>query len=142
MTHPEGFWDIIIEKEVDQGVTNSTTVVDDDELFRALGAGETYYFMATIIYSGIQTADFKGTYEDISATFSNFGVVIGNQSTAFGTTTNRNTVNGFTSGSAFVGTIELNAAAILQFQWAQNTAIAAETTTVHAGSQLLLRRLR
>lgn len=53
-------WDSVITKAADQSVTNSSTLVDDTELQKAVLAGEVWQFELILIYSGDSaTADFK-----------------------------------------------------------------------------------
>jgi len=51
-----------VVKKVDETVTNSTTLQDDDELFVPLNANKTYGFFLLLFINSAAAADYKGNF--------------------------------------------------------------------------------
>lgn len=151
---PAVFWDDIIVKQVDENVTNSTTLQNDDELlFPILANVPTYYELTVLISSTSSAADFKcdfalSTGSVTSAWRQHVGLGPTTQVIQSGQVADITTVIQFATGTAttnvpahrITGMILATANANLIFRWAQNTLDAA-AVTVRAGSVLCYRTL-
>jgi hypothetical protein len=131
----------VVTKTADESVTNSNTLQNDDELFQSLEANKTYWIELRLVISSSTTACNMKVGAD-----GNSEGYLGNPSgmptalmdgVAFASTgqtlTNANVVTRYPIGAA----IKTTSAYTLQIKWAQSTA-AANTQTVHKGSQLLI----
>ena len=142
-------------KTVDESVTSSTTVQDDDHLTFAIGANETWYCEFNLSASGGTTGDLKVTVTMPSGATSEL-VVTG---VASGGTTAQNSIGVITSSASSevvcglqAGTGNRNAVSIegcvfnsstagnVTLQWAQGTSDGT-ATTVRKGSTVIYRRL-
>lgn len=142
-------------KTVDESVTSSTTVQDDDHLTFAIGANETWYCEFNLSASGGATGDLRVTVTMPSGATSEL-VVTG---VASGGTTAQNSIGVITSSASSevvcglqAGTGNRNAVSIegcvfnsstagnVTLQWAQGTSDGT-ATTVRKGSTVIYRRL-
>lgn len=145
--------DIIRKTAETQVVNNSTTLVNDDILLAALAANEVIYFTAHIYQTGPDTADFKAGFTAPSGATIIWVPVSG---AAINTSATIGPVNPVTSsGGSFsagsdstasrfsidlIGSVRNGAnAGNLQFQWAQASAVATDTT-VRIDSYLVVYR--
>lgn len=133
-------------KSVDQSVTSSTTLVNDNALFLPLLASATYFFAFSIIYEGGTqgSSDIKTAWTFPSGTTMRYTPVRYNTAGTLASFPNIQTdvVASATSGAgtlrSFQGTgtvITSTTAGNLQLQWAQNTS-SGTATIVHAGSSI------
>ncbi|WP_433252847.1 hypothetical protein ACQPYK_08540 [Streptosporangium sp. CA-135522] len=142
-----------VRKSVDESLTSSTTVQDDDELFVAVVANAVYRIQTFIRYNSPTAADMRLTWSGPSGTVLRWGTFAPHIAQ-----TNRDSVTvGFgvfnLTDGADVGGFGGNAVAIpmgllttsgsagtLRLRWAQSTSTAS-ATTVRAGSCLYAERL-
>ncbi|MCW2763240.1 MAG: hypothetical protein JWR85_3441, partial [Marmoricola sp.] len=133
-----------IAKTVDETVTNSTALQNDDQFFFSIGANEVWSFEINMASHSNATAGFKfnmnapagATCRIVGATLDN-----GDAPTATGAcssiTVSPYPFNGTNGGSKFYGTITNGATAgTANFRWAQDTANAV-ATNVFAGSYMV-----
>lgn len=142
-------------KTVDESVTSSVTLQNDDTFFIAINANEVWTIEAHLFVSGNTSGDIQWAFNVPSgATGWNTGLRI----IATATSTNDNgawsaiedlTDTGFRASGTVTGTpvhIQVNAIVInssnagnIQFRWAQNTSNAT-ATTIEAGSYMIFSR--
>lgn len=139
-----------IRKTTAQTINNSSTLQNDDQLFAPLAANERVVFFATIRHVGNATADIKFTFTGPSG--SSGSHVFPNAYIDTGDTLGTPLPQGFTGTSSVAGASGARVQLIiglattgatagnLQFQWAQNTATAVDTT-VQVDSSLLIWRI-
>jgi len=129
----------IVKKPSNQVVNNSTTLQDDTALSLQLGPSETVYFEAAIRYYGDSGADIKfafvgptGTsirWDNANSIYITTGdvVTVSNSEITEGATRSFGAVSGtrnlYVRGYATTSTTP----GLLQLQWAQNAAVAADT---------------
>lgn len=144
-----------VRKAVDETITSSTSLQNDDELFLSVDANKTYevFFVAT--YNGATAGDISwrvtgpasstltmpsigiqqagaGSGDDLTEAY-NQALPVAQQYGALGT--------GILSPIYWHGLIVVaGTAGTIQFQWAQNTS-SGTATTVKAGSFMILRRV-
>jgi hypothetical protein len=156
---PSSDWDQTITKSVDQTVTNSATLTNDTELVVALAANAVYVAEFFVIYSGNDIGgDYKwqftgpwgmaqqatGFYYSLGPTLTQVFLgslgAVGAWPPSSGVTTGTDAAH-----TQFVvhGRLVMvtNAAANLQYQFSQNSAIAAKEAKTYAGSTLRIKRL-
>ncbi|MBI3274039.1 MAG: hypothetical protein HYZ69_02750 [Candidatus Colwellbacteria bacterium] len=130
-----------IRKTSDETVNNSTTLTNDNELFLAMAANETWFFKVLFMHIGNITADINvaftiptgatlvwgcsGTRQLSDGNIGGCGAITtsgGAQSYAAFTTVETVVLTGVVVNGGTAGN--------LQFQWAQNTATAVDTKVV------------
>lgn len=136
-------------KTADQTVNNSTTLVNDTELFVSVAANAEYDMELAAVQNSNATANFKLNFVLPAGATWVTGIFDLGSSAAneqFGVQTTAGPALGIT-GAAADAVVWIKAKLIIagtsgtvQFQWAQNTANASNTI-VRAGSTLVLRRL-
>lgn len=138
-------------KTVNETVSNSSTLQNDDELFVSVAASLTYKVELSILYEAGSAADYKWALTFPSGTFSYRFIHL----TSGGSFTQLSS-SSYTSGTgvsaggagigtgiglALVGVLVMGVTAgTLQYQWAQNTPTV-ENTATWAGSLMHLTRL-
>jgi hypothetical protein len=130
-------------KVLDETVNNSSTLQDDNELFVALTANNTYVFSLTLSYISGTTPDFKFKFNIPAGASMAYGVMGLDTAGGFTTAGNLNSGNtpsiGGSAGDAMAickGTVIVSSTAgNLSLQWAQNVANVSDTI-VRAGSIL------
>lgn len=133
-------------KPSDQGVTNSSTIVDDTALQLTLAPSRTYAITGTIrvVQGASATPNFKMQFDLPSAGSALLNAVTYTAATTFNyqTLTNASPIT-VTIGSSVTATINVSGTVTVgstggafKFRWAQGTATAGITTTVKAGSYL------
>jgi hypothetical protein len=142
----------VIKKLTDQTVTNSTTLVDDDDLKFYLLEGNSYFFECLIEFTSGASEDIKLAFTVPSGALLRWGPINGIKLDTSSTivyqeqeTTSGAAVSFGYSGSGareqivIKGYVECSAGenGLLRLQWAQNTASAIQSTTVRAGSSYL-----
>lgn len=146
-------WNRTCFKATDQSVISTTTLVNVTSLVLTVESNSTYIFDSTIIYDTNAAADIKVQFTLPSGTFIRVACWLSN--TALGATdatvfhnaqdTGLWTAGGFAAGTFMsmlpTGTIITGATAgSMQFQFAQNTSTAVNTT-IKAGSWINLRKV-
>lgn len=139
-------------KGIDEIVSNSTTLQNDDELLLSVASGPSYRWMLDVTYQAGTAADFKWALTfptGATATFVGAGwdTALAFVPSGSGAYTSGSAITyggagiGSNRGLVLRGTLTTGAnAGTLQFQWAQNAATV-ENTVVKAGSGLFLWRL-
>ena len=144
----------VVVKAVDESVTSSVTLQNDDELFLSADANAQYFVWGHVIYDGAAAGDISVAWSVPAG--ATFDWVSGGIQT--GATTGVDTVSTSaqpTAGNPAIGAIgagtnlviplqgrlvTAGTAGTLQFRWAQNTSNAT-ATRVRAGSVLLMFRI-
>lgn len=148
-------WDSTITKAADQSVTNSTTLVDDTELQKAVLAGEVWMFELILIYSGDSTAaDFKWALAISSGTMTGIVKYSGLSSADAGAdaalSAVADTVVSVSAGADAVdgkrtiwirAFLTFSANSTLKLQFAQQTLTAAKTCKTRIGSIMRCKRI-
>lgn len=137
-------------KTATETVNNSATLQNDDTLFVSVAANTVYNFESRIIHNSGTTPDFKAgwTYPSgLTMLYNRLGVGLaggGNVHLLFASNETTSILDdGFAADRSFMmwGTVTVGATAgTLQFQWAQNTANASDTSVL-AGSYLKLTKV-
>jgi hypothetical protein len=148
-------------KASDQSVTNSTTVVNDNDLSFSVVSGATYNIDSYLQWVGNDTGDIKFGFTFPASSTLSFAIIgPDDTATTFASGGTRGTgewfarngqtsspsgtiqVSGSTSTLAGIikGQLVCNTTGTLQLQWAQNTANAT-ATTLKAGSWMSLKRV-
>ena len=129
----------VVQKSADQTVNNTTTLVNDTALLLALLANNRYYFRLRIIFTSGSTPDLDMTFTGPSGAVGSWRRdTATNTVSSFGTRGAIAGSNGVTRQGFAEGFIETGVTAgNLQFQWAQDTADATDTT-IKDGSVLLV----
>jgi hypothetical protein len=147
------FVPLVAFKNADQNVTSSTVLVNDTALVLTPRINCLYWMELYLNYEGAATGtgDLKGQFTVPAGAALNYSelhnstatittVVLGQRASAAtfaaGTNGGGSVQPLYACGTFLMGSTAGN----LQFQWAQNTSTAT-STTVHAGSVLLLRRI-
>lgn len=129
----------IVEKQSNQTVNNSVTLVNDTALFFAMAASRRYYWVLRFRFDADSTPDIKITFTVPSGAEGQHRRDLDNNTelnygaTGSLTGSTGNPRQGFSTGWVKTGGTVGN----LQFQWAQNTADASDTI-VKEGSVLLV----
>jgi hypothetical protein len=138
-------------KGSDQSVTNSTTLTNDNALSVAYVSGRTYRVELMWIFTASTTADAK-----FALTFSSASLAFGTQRAdtalaylpdGFTTYTSGTAIttggNGVSNGRMMllIGELIASGNGTLQLQFAQSTAVPAESATSKSGSHLILTRI-
>lgn len=134
-------------KAVDESLSSSTALQNDDELLLSLAANATYILSARITYNSSTAADFKYHFTgpaSFSARWSQL-VITGGGSTwqlfeQDETTTPSIDGSGADRSALLFGRVTTVGAGTLTLQWAQ-VASDASATTVKAGSSMMLTRI-
>ena len=151
---PAVYWDDLIVKQVDENVTASTVLQNDDELLFPILANVTYYYELTVIVtSTASAADFKCDFAlsagaVLNAWRQHVGLGPTTQVIQAGQVADITTVIQFATGTAttnapahrITGMIRADTNANFILRWAQNTSDAA-AVTVKSGSTLCYRAL-
>lgn len=132
-------------KPLDEPLTNSASVQDDDDLFVAMAAGAVYDLRLRAFINGNATPDFKFGWSYPAGTTIAWAVVDAQAGTTMGKLIQTDFVAIPTTGANQLvtaeGTVTVGATpGNLRFRWAQNGANVA-VTTVQAGSTLRLDRV-
>jgi len=142
---------LYIRKTLDETLSNSTTLQDDDELFLSFDT-QVYDFEAVVYYGAGTGADFKIAWTFPSATLDyhvsgldNSASPVAGQVVSLGEASGTSKSYGGLGVSSirfawFRGTLNVASAGTLRCQWAQNSAVV-ENTVVKAGSWIRLRQL-
>jgi hypothetical protein len=140
----------VIKKTADQSVTNSTTLVDDNQLFYPLQVGTSYYFEALIEFTATAGGDIQLAFTIPTAATLRWGpansikidpagaIVVEGQTTTSGTAVSFGYATGGTRQQILIkGYVACGAiAGNLQLQFAQDTADAGPTTIRNGSSYL------
>ena len=137
----KAFWDTILIKSVDETIQSDSTFSNDSELLAALLGSSTYIGQVIQLIDSNATPDFKWTFVYSGTTIDE----------GFSDDINGVTVISFGSTAGNVGSvwpvwrytkflIKTNSAGTLNYQWAQNTSDASDTTVL-AGSTLLVKKV-
>lgn len=132
-------------KVADEIVNNSAAFQDDNELFVSLAANAVYEGWLHVVYNSGTTPDLKWQFTKPSGATQNDWAFLGYSTASaltYGTGGQSATAGGLggkTVADAW-GLITTTNAGQLQWQWAQNTANASDTT-VYAGSYLRCLRI-
>jgi collagen type VII alpha len=134
-------------KTVQEIVNNSATLQNDNDLYFNIGANETWTYRVVVIGNSGTTPDFKFAMTAPVGATCNYagydaeGAVTTPAITSCGTATALITGNGAQDVYELVGTVvNGSTAGTVRFQWAQNTATAANST-VEPGSYLSANRV-
>jgi hypothetical protein len=128
----------VITKTADETVTSSTTLQDDDHLFKALTAGKNYWIELNLLISRTDTSNsvgFKIAFDGNSDGYISSSIL------ADGTTSINNTNIALLANLPIprvpqVG-LSLTANKTVQFKWAQNASVSTGLK-VHKGSHMLI----
>jgi len=147
-------WDHILTKASDQGVTNSTTLVDCTGLSFSCSSGEFWEVEVLLIYTADGTGDMQWRFNtpgfdlsvrvDWGENSANAAHSTAVREASTTTTTARAAGGGTTTvlrGAGTKGFIATNASGTIQVQFAQLAATAGQTATIKAGSYLRARQL-
>jgi hypothetical protein len=136
-------------KTVDETVTSSTALQNDDALFVSVAANASYLFQCNLIYEGgtLGSSDLKWAWtfpSGLTMTYDYMGITTAGLTTIGLVATQASTVAGGTNGAAalrsmlmYGSVVASSTAGTLQLQWAQNTS-SGTGTIVHAKSSLAL----
>jgi len=137
-------------KTLDETVTNSATLQDDDDLLFSVGSNETWGFQFNLLYSGTTGGDFRVALTFPSGASCPWGKIGLNSSLAvdmvgfdapvsgasvfqLGGNGATNTMTAILFGTCFNG----STAGSVRLQFAQGTAVAAEIARMRKGSNLI-----
>lgn len=152
-------WDTVIVKASNQDVTNSTTLVDDNDLQLAVLANEIWRIRIELIYAGTSTTgDFKwqltlsagtarGTLEWRLSHSTNDSATAGENAASFRDVSSYTSSAGGTDASGgkrtgfFDAILVFSSSCTYKFQFAQNSAVSSTVARVCAGSRLLAVKL-
>ncbi len=131
-----------VVKKVDEIVSNSTTMQDDDELKVTLNINKAYGYILFLTYSLLAASDFKYDFAVPSGAIINLpnsGYAAETAKASTDATTDMIHVSTSAEKTCLVmGRIVMSSTAgDVQFRWAQNTAVV-ENTKVLAGSMLIV----
>ncbi len=130
-----------VVKTTDQIVNNSTVVISDTQLKMSYKANKAYHIFLNMHFLGDATADLDHRFTHGSAIQAERGVIASTaQSTTLMSTERKDNAGGLTTerNAIYIGVFESdNENGILQLQWAQNVAVASDTT-MKAGSYLMM----
>lgn len=141
-------------KAIDQTVTNSTTLVNDDDLLFSIGANETWGFIIFMLFSGTTGGDLKASLTFPSGAVTPWGRIGANTSIAydgigfdapvsgssnfgFGGNGAGNTMTSIIFGTCFNSIT----AGSVRLQFAQATAAPGEVARMRKGSNLFAYRM-
>ena len=141
-----------VKKATDQVVTNSTTLVNDNDLKFPVYELKSYYFVANIEFTSGSMSDIKLAFTVPTGAILRWGPINGMKVDPSGsvvvqgqeTTSGASMAFGYAAAGGsrqlitVAGYVECDAgeSGDLQLRWAQNTASSAEPTTVRSGSSL------
>ena len=125
----------VISKTADQTVNNTSTLVNDNDLFVPLLANRKYYWFSRVRFKSDSTPDLKISWTVPSGATGGRRREINNATeVSYGTSSNWSGSTGVDRQGYAGGYVETGGTAgNLQFQWAQNTADLSDTT-VYKGS--------
>lgn len=129
-------------KSGNETVNNSTTLQADDHLTFTLETSSTYAFELYVLYSSDASADIKFSFTGPAGSAGYFSTHGGTAAYVIGTDINTQATSGAASimAKSFIGAIATGlTGGSLTFEWAQNAAVAVDTT-VYAGSWLKVRK--
>lgn len=151
------FYDVVTTKGSDEGVTNSATLQDDNELSWAVLANEAWFFQLLILYTTDATGDIKFDLRHSANTCNWVYRYLGSDATnnliLASSGIKDNSVQDTTDIAAGGGALNITRFILIEgyvfvgnngtisLRFAQNTQTSGQTATVKAGSRLALRKL-
>jgi hypothetical protein len=147
--------DAYIVKSLDQGVTNSATLVNDDEMLTAVLINEIWRFEITVMYTSDTAGDYKWDLACSTGNMTGWHRYVGSDTTAnailvstgvrsSALTSITDVAAGGTTGVRTVlidGIFQFSASCNFLYRFAQNTQTSGQTATTKAGSLFKAKKL-